>query len=102
MSNIEHCGNRLRPMGIIPILTYKESKILAGLHFIKIHKKSTIIDEHGTVLMAIYYLNKTESEGQRTENLQVKLEKKSKVTEYLDYIYWNIPLIWSVSIYCIY
>tara|TARA_B100001248_G_C27377444_1_gene455051 strand:- start:234 stop:431 length:198 start_codon:yes stop_codon:yes gene_type:complete len=45
-------------MGIIPILTYKESKILAGLHFIKIHKKSTIIDEHGTVLMAIYYLNK--------------------------------------------
>ena len=58
MSNLEHCGNRLRPMGIIATLTYKESKILAGLHFIKIHKKNTIIDEHGTVLMAICYLNK--------------------------------------------
>lgn len=58
LSNIEHCGNRVRPMGIIATLAYKESKILAGLHFIKIHKNSTIIDEHGTVLMAIYYLNK--------------------------------------------
>ena len=45
-------------MDIVATLTSKESKILAGLHFIKIHKKSTIIDEHGTVLMAIYYLDK--------------------------------------------
>ena len=42
---------------------------------------------------SIYYLNKTESEGQRTENLQVNLEKKSKVTEYLDYIYSYPPKI---------
>jgi len=45
-------------MGIVATLTSKESKILAGLHSIKIHKKSTIIDEHGTVSKAIYYLNK--------------------------------------------
>ena len=40
---------------------------------------------------SIYYLNKTESEGQGIKNLQVNLEKKSKVTEYFDYSY--IPKI---------